>query len=232
LPGRAVFCRAANPRFVDALMILAGFLLLCAVAGPALYVTREKLRSIRILPPLIGILFLAGAGALWLHEHDKRIEAEALVEQGMQDLRQSRLRTAAVERDLKRALSTTARALERYDSVRPQVRIVRIPSPRDTAALIVLRDSLATLAEAYADASGAVAIVPPAFVQAADSTRQACSLLSIECERFRVHADSTMAAQQRIIEQLRIIKAPKRRHGLLVDVGLIGAGALIGILAR
>lgn len=155
---------------------------------------------------------LIAFGALWLRERDQRIAeraaAEALVGQ-------ERARVAALEDSLRvsgPALDTARQRVDtafiRYDSIRTQVIRVpyAVPGTTDTVTM---------------------ALVDTLFVAAADSVRQACGILQLECARYRTFADSTMAAQGRIIEQLQI--ADRSKGGWTKALQWFGMGAAAGV---
>jgi hypothetical protein len=96
----------------------------------------------------------------------------------------------------------------RYDSIR--TRVVRVPynvpGTSDTVTM---------------------ALVDTVFVAAADSLRQACGLLELNCSRFRLHADSVIAAQGRVITNLQIVE--KKSGGWTKALQWFGMGAAAGV---
>jgi hypothetical protein len=69
--------------------------------------------------------------------------------------------------------------------------------------------------------------VDTVFVAAADSLRQACGLLELNCSRFRLHADSVIAAQGRVITNLQIVE--KKSGGWTKALQWFGMGAAAGV---
>lgn len=105
------------------------------------------------------------------------------------------------------ASSTAREWFASYDSLRsnPLVRRVVLPGETDT-----------------------VTVVRTEFVTVADSLRQACGILEAECARYRVFADSAMAAQARVIRQLEIADKNKGGFSLKVRPGLFGGKCFSG----
>jgi hypothetical protein len=162
-------------------------------------------------PTTIAVLVVCVfvSGLLWLREHDARLkERSAAHERIAQDsvklveatreLIQARTRHAVADMMARGALAL-------YDSMRvnPVVRRVVLPGEVDT-----------------------VIVVQKEYVQAADSLRQACGILQLECARFRLAADSTIAAQARMIDNLKIVEGKK--GGFSFPTLLLGAAAGLG----
>lgn len=154
----------------------------------------------------IAVVAAIVLGVVAFKQRDARIAARgaalALAKQDMARIEALEDSLAYAHLAVRMASNVAHNALADYDSVRrnPVIRRVVLPGETDT-----------------------VTVVRTEFVAAADSMRQACGVLELTCTRYRLHADSTIAAQARVIGQLQI----GNKAGLRVRPGLFG-GYCIG----
>lgn len=107
-------------------------------------------------------------------------------------------------------IGATRAAITVYDTIRIRMGTtprIRVDTVRERDRGIVRIDT--------------VEVVPPGYVKATDAAIKQCKLLEASCGEFRLYADSTMAAQTRIIEQLRIVGKPSGSR--------LGLGAFAGV---
>lgn len=148
--------------------------------------------------------------------HDRRVAERAAahtrIERDSSLIASLQKRLHASDTAVTHNIGRTANALTVYDTIR-----VRVTSKPITDTVIVVQKG------------DTVQVVPAGYVRAADATAQACRLLERSCAEFRLVADSTMAAQARVITDLRIV-GRKKSHWY--DVPLhIAIGAGIGFAA-
>lgn len=161
--------------------------------------------------PLAVVLAVA-LFALWCWRRDRAIEergaARARIERDLPLVEARKDSLAVAGPALDSAMTRVDTVFVGYDSAR--TRVVRVPYavPGTTDTVIKM-------------------LVDTQYIVAADSLRQECGVLQIECARYRTHADSTIAAQSRMIVNLQI--AEQNKGGWTRALQWFGMGAAAGV---
>jgi hypothetical protein len=169
---------------------------------------KERMKTLIRQWGWIAVVASIVLGVVAFKQRDARIAARgaalALAKQDMARIEALEDSLAYARLAVRMASNVAHNALAGYDSIRKNPAIRRVVLPGETDTVTVVRTE---------------------YVTAADSMRQACGVLELTCTRYRMHADSTMAAQARVIGQLQI--ADRNKVGLRVRPGLFG-GYCIG----
>lgn len=173
---------------------------------------RRRYAEAIVVVAAIALLALAIVG--YTHRVAERAESRARIARDSALIASLQTRLHRQDSATVHAIGDTHHALEHYDTVRLHGRVdtVRLTLPGHTDTVSVEAVPLGTMA-------------------AADTVAKKCSLLVASCAAFRIAADSTMAAQARIISEYRKLPPQKSRIAISVFGGVctdakpcIGAG--------
>lgn len=173
----------------------------------------------RVQVYLLAACCVALVGWLHLRDHDaqtrKLAAAHALLQRDQAQLNVAKDSLASARFSLDVTLSTLDTVKARFDRARANLKPV-----------VVTKVKTDTFAYFHETTDTLRLEVPAAFIAQADSLRTYCEIMGGDCQRLRARADSTIAAQDRIIQQLKKVEKAKG-SGFLSKLkwGVIGMGA-------